>query len=262
MALELIVGTLIALLLNMIMIGRRLYLVAYHDPDDACTFSCRAHLDFSIKSQFGAGTWVIQEIGLPLPRAILSDIRYALLAIIFADFWEWTPFMALIVLAGLQTVPVTLLDAARVDGASYIQQVWHVMLPIIKPILIIGAFLRSIDAMRIFDIPFILTGGGPGSATEVIDLFTYRLAFKSWDMGKGMAVGIVLFILNSTFDNSLSLDATSRDEDMKSITRRRYSVAQILVYLLLSILAIVLLMLIFWMIVTSLSRRGYICDPP
>lgn len=193
---ELVAGTAIAVLLNTIMVGRRLFMSLIMIPMMLAPLVVGLIWTFLLNPQFGAGTWLIQGLNIPLPRAILSDLRYALAAIIFADVWEWTPFMVLVVLSGLQTVPVTLLDAARVDGASYWQQVWHVMLPIIRPILIIGAFLRSVDAFRIFDIPYILTGGGPGSATEVIDLFTYRLAFKSWDMGKGMAVGIILFILN------------------------------------------------------------------
>jgi multiple sugar transport system permease protein len=193
---ELIAGTIIAVLLNTIMFGRRLFMSLIMVPMMLAPLVVGLTWTFLLNPQFGAGTWLIQELNIPLPRAILSDLRFALPAVIFADVWEWTPFMVLVVLSGLQTVPVTLLDAARVDGASYWQQVWHVMLPIIRPILIIGAFLRSVDAFRIFDIPYILTGGGPGSATEIIDLFTYRLAFKSWDMGKGMTVGIILFILN------------------------------------------------------------------
>ncbi len=195
-ALELIGGIALALLLDAIRFGRRLYTSLIMVPMMLAPLVVGLTWNFLLNPQFGAGTWVIQRLGLPLPTSILTDLRFALPAVIMADVWEWTPYMALIVLAGLQTIPLGLLDAARVDGANMWQVIWTVKLPVIRPILVIGCFIRGIDAFRIFDIPYILTGGGPGSATEVIDLFTYRTAFKSWEMGKGTAVGIVLFILN------------------------------------------------------------------
>jgi len=195
-SLELLGGIGIALLLDAIRFGRRLYTSLIMVPMLLAPLVVGLTWNFLLNPQFGAATWAIHKLGLPLPPSILTDLRFALPAVILSDVWEWTPFMALIVLAGLQTIPLGLLDAARVDGANVWQVIWTVKLPVIRPILIIGSFIRGIDAFRIFDIPYILTGGGPGSATEIIDLFTYRTAFKSWEMGKGTAVGIVLFILN------------------------------------------------------------------
>ena len=141
--------------------GRRLYTSLIMVPMLLAPLVVGLTWNFLLNPQFGAATWVIHKLGLPLPPSILTDLRFALPAVILADVWEWTPFMALIVLAGLQTIPLGLLDAARVDGASIWQVIWTVKLPVIRPILIIGSFIRGIDAFRILRHPLHPDRRGP-----------------------------------------------------------------------------------------------------
>ena len=92
---------------------------------------------------------------------------HALLTIVIADVWKTTPFMALLLLSGLQTIPGSLAEAARIDGASEWQYFWRIRLPLLAPTLLIAALFRALDAFRIFDLVYVLTGGGPADATEV-----------------------------------------------------------------------------------------------
>jgi multiple sugar transport system permease protein len=125
----------------------------------------------------------------------LSDPSWALVSVILVDVWQWTPFVFLIALAGLQGLPQELYDAARVDGASGFQQFRYITLPLMQPILWLIFFLRLVEAFKVFDIPVSLTNGGPGTATEVYSLYTYRTALNFFDDGYAAAQGILLLVI-------------------------------------------------------------------
>jgi multiple sugar transport system permease protein len=125
----------------------------------------------------------------------LSDPTWALVSVILVDIWQWTPFVFLITLAGLQSLPSELYDAARVDGASAAQNFRFLTLPLLAPLLWLILLLRMVEAFRVFDIPVSLTLGGPGRATEVYSLYTYRTAMRFFDHGYAAAQGILLLVI-------------------------------------------------------------------
>lgn len=125
----------------------------------------------------------------------LADPGVALWAIMMTDVWQWTPFMILIILAGLQSIPVDLLEAAEVDGASGWQQFWSILLPLLLPVIIIGILVRFMDTFKLFDIVYQLTAGGPGSSTETIAYYTYLQGFKFFSMGYTAAMAFVQLLV-------------------------------------------------------------------
>ncbi|MFY9555952.1 MAG: sugar ABC transporter permease [Blastocatellia bacterium] len=121
----------------------------------------------------------------------------ALASVIAVDIWQWTPFMFLVLLAGLQAIPQEPYEAALVDGSSAWQTFQHVTLPLLKPAILIALLLRTMDLLRVFDQIFILTGGGPGFSTETVSLYIYRTAFRFSDFGYAAAMSFVLLLLTN-----------------------------------------------------------------
>jgi len=126
---------------------------------------------------------------------IWHSASWALTGIVVAEIWRWTPFFILILLAGLQTVPRELYDAADVDGASSFQKFRYVSFPLIKALLVIGLILRFIDAMKLFGMILTMFSGGPGNATETFPIHIYRTTLLSRNLGLGMAQAIILIVL-------------------------------------------------------------------
>lgn len=127
----------------------------------------------------------------------LSNPFWALIAVIIVDIWQWTPFVFLVSLAALQALPSDLYEAAEVDGASSIQTFRYITLPLMAPTLFLILLLRLVESFKVFDIPMSLTLGGPGRATEVYSLFTYRTAMRFFDHGYAAAQGFLLLIIVS-----------------------------------------------------------------
>lgn len=143
---------------------------------------------------FGVIAYGLRTIGLP-PVEWLSDFNVALLAAILVDVWNWTPFVFLVALAGLESLPVEPFEAARIDGATRLQIFLDHTLPMLAPTLLVVVLVRSMDAFRIFDQIYILTQGGPGNATEVTSLYLHKTAFKFSDPGYAAAGLFVLLII-------------------------------------------------------------------
>jgi multiple sugar transport system permease protein len=122
----------------------------------------------------------------------LGDPRLAMVSIIALDVWRNTPFVFLVLLAGLQAIPAERYEAAAIDGANYWQTLRHVVLRQLQPLIMIVLLIRIMDVFREFDTPFILTGGGPGNATEMVALYTYRIGFKYLDMGYAAALSFTM----------------------------------------------------------------------
>jgi multiple sugar transport system permease protein len=118
----------------------------------------------------------------------------ARLSIMGADIWGWTPFVGLILLAGLQAIPKELYDAAQVDGASQSQRFVHVTVPLLKHAMIVALMFRGMDLLRLFDTVYMMTEGGPGYATEVISFFIYRKGFPEFSIGYAAAVSVLVFV--------------------------------------------------------------------
>ena len=128
-----------------------------------------------------------------------ADPNTALLSVIIVDIWHWTSFLFLIMLAGVESLPHELAEAARVDGANEVQIYRHVFLPLLRPTIIIALMLRTILAFKVFDQIFLLTGGGPGTASEVISLYIYKVYFVQSRLGYGALLALVTAVLISVF---------------------------------------------------------------
>lgn len=129
------------------------------------------------------------------PTDWLSDPHLAWLPIILADVWKTTPFVVLLLLAGLQTIDESLYEAARMDGATDWQQFWHVTLPLLRPALLVALIFRTLDAFRVFDLIYALTGGGPGTATEPLSLYAFTVLLQNLRFGYGSAISVIVFLV-------------------------------------------------------------------
>jgi multiple sugar transport system permease protein len=143
---------------------------------------------------FGIIAYLLRSVGLP-PIEWLAHGNLAFIAVVLVDVWNWTPFMFLILLAGLESLPTEPFEAAKMDGATRLQILRDHTLPLLTPTLLVALLIRSMDALRIFDHIFIMTMGGPGSSTEVASLYLYKTAFKFSDFGYAAAGLFVLLIL-------------------------------------------------------------------
>ncbi len=149
-------------------------------------------------SDFGAINGTLKIFGINTDALIwTASPTFALLSVIIVDVWQWTPFMFLVMLAGLQAIPQEPYEAARIDGSSAWQTFRYITLPLLKPAILIALLLRTMDLLRVFDQIFILTEGGPGFATETVSLYIYRAAFRFFDFGYAAAMSFVLLIITN-----------------------------------------------------------------
>jgi multiple sugar transport system permease protein len=125
----------------------------------------------------------------------LGDPHLALPALVAADVWRTMPFVALLCYARLLTIPGEVYEAARVDGAARLATLTAITLPLLRPILLIALLFRTLDALRAFDLMFVLTGGGPANTTETLTVYAYRSLFQTLQLGFGAAIGVVIFAL-------------------------------------------------------------------
>lgn len=124
----------------------------------------------------------------------LGTPGYAMHAAIIVDVWKSTPFVALLILAGLQTIPSDLYRAAEIDGASKLRSFRSITLPLLRPTLLLALVLRALDAFRVFDVVYVLTGGGPANTTETLSIYTYKTLMRAGDFGYGSALAVVTFL--------------------------------------------------------------------
>ena len=145
--------------------------------------------------QTGVVNDLLMRIGLE-PLQWLSSPTLAFIAISIAIIWKASSFMALILLAGLQTIPRSLYEAADVDGATRWQQFWEITLPMLLPSIFVALIFRTITAIQTFDIPFAMTGGGPGDSTETLAMYIYKTTLDFLDFGYGSALAALMFVLS------------------------------------------------------------------
>src|SRR4051794_7892880 len=150
---------------------------------------------FLTDSTFGLYAWVLRETGL-YSGDILGSTKSAFVAVTLMDVWEWTPLIALIVLAGLASLPGQVIEAARVDGATYWQRLRHIVLLMVAGVIVVALLIRSMDAIRYFDIIYNTTNGGPADATKVIPIRLYETAFRFFDLGYAAAIGLSMLAVS------------------------------------------------------------------
>jgi multiple sugar transport system permease protein len=144
----------------------------------------------------GIVDWALGLAGID-GMAFLGSAKLALPTEAFVDAWQWTPFVAIVVAAGLEAVDRPSLEAARMDGATAWQEFRHIALPQIRPLLVLVVLIRLMDSLREFDKVFIMTSGGPGTSTETLPIYLWRSAFQYYDIGYSAAVGIVMLVMIS-----------------------------------------------------------------
>lgn len=165
-----------------------------------------------LDTQYGIVNWVLQSIHLiQRPVNWLNSSPESFLSIVGVDIWHWTPLMYVISLAGLHSLPLEIVDAAKVDGAAFRHQLFYIILPLLSQIILVGVLLRTITAWILFDEILVLTHGGPGASTEVVSWFVYKEAFRFWKIGYGAAASwIVLIIILVTATVLLKLSILGR----------------------------------------------------
>lgn len=162
---------------------------------------------------FGVANDMLRRLGvLERPVAWLGEPATAMAALVLADVWKTTPFVALIVLAGLQGIPPEVYEAARVDGLGAWSRFRHVTLPLLAPTLLVAVLFRGVQAYAAFDLVYVMTGGGPGGATETVSLYAFQNYFRYLDFGYGSAVAVAgVLLAAATAALSLRLAGGRRD---------------------------------------------------
>jgi multiple sugar transport system permease protein len=195
---EFLLGLGLALLLNQQIRGRGLFRASLLVPMMLPTVVVGVVWRLLLHPNFGAINGTLKQIGINTENLTwTASPRLAFLAVIAVDVWQWTPFVFLVLLAGLQAIPQEPYEAALIDGSTRWQTFRHVTLPLLKPAILIVLLLRTMDLLRVFDQVFILTEGGPGFATEMISLYIYRTAFRFFDFGYAAAMSFVLLAVTN-----------------------------------------------------------------
>jgi multiple sugar transport system permease protein len=144
--------------------------------------------------QLGVLNYLLSLIGVP-PQLWVFHPATVIPSLVLVETWQWTPLVMLIVLGGLAAIPTEPYESAEIDGAGYWQKFRFITLPLIAPFLMVAVVIRLIDALKSFDIIFAITQGGPGTASETINLYLYQTAFAYYDIGYGSAIAAVFFVL-------------------------------------------------------------------
>ncbi|WP_409305063.1 carbohydrate ABC transporter permease [Peribacillus sp. SCS-155] len=191
---EFVLGMALALLLNQQLKGKRVFRTLILLPIVMTPTVVGLMFRFMMNEQYGILNYIAELIGIKR-TAWLSDPDTALPALILTDIWQWTPFMAIILLAGLQGMSDDTIEAAQIDGASKWQTFIFVTIPGLSKIIYIAMLLRTIDSFRIYDTVYMMTNGGPVNYTSTLSWIVYDKGFKFLDFGYGAAICIILLII-------------------------------------------------------------------
>ena len=192
---ELVLGLIFAMVLNETIPGKGFLRVAILIPwaipvaVSARVWQLIYHFDYGLLN------YVIMKLGIAnAPVNWLGSQTGAFVSLVISDVWKTTPFMTIILLAGLSTISRDLYKQAEIDGTNFIQRFFKITLPLLKPAIVVALLFRTIDAIRILDLIYVLTGGGPGGSTTSVSLYAYNY-FVSGDFGYGSAVSVIVFVL-------------------------------------------------------------------
>ncbi len=195
-ALQIVLGIMVSMLLNQKFVGRGLVRALILLPWAVPTIVNANLWNWILNSNYGILNRLLMKAGL-ISEGIpwLSDGKLALNMIILADTWRMLPLVVIMLLAGLQTVSQSVLEATIVDGAGRWKRFWCVYFPVLKPMLLVILVLRTIQAIRVFDIIYVLTKGGPANKTMVISFYSYFETFNYLNYGKGSAIAMIIAVL-------------------------------------------------------------------
>jgi multiple sugar transport system permease protein len=193
-AIESILGVAIALILNRAFVGKSVAKLLLLLPLVATPVAVGIVFNLFFDPTTGLANYLLKSVGLPQGLWI-SSAASVLPSLIIVDVWQWTPMITLIVLAGLAGLSIEPIEAAHVDGASEWQILRYVTIPMLMPVILTAMILRLIDALKTFDIIFAMTGGGPGYASETLNIMGYKYSFEYFRMGQSSVILVVLFIV-------------------------------------------------------------------
>lgn len=192
--LELTLGCLLALAMNRTFRGRGLVRAAILVPWAIPTVVAALIWRFMFDGDSGIVNAALASLGVDPPLWFVDRLA-AWVPLVLGDVWKETPFVALLLLAGLQGIDASLYEAARIDGASAWRQFRYITLPLLKPALLVALIFRTRDAFRVFDLVYVMTGGGPGTATEPIALYTFTSLLQNLRFGYGSALSVLVFLV-------------------------------------------------------------------
>ncbi|WP_270934694.1 carbohydrate ABC transporter permease [Falsiroseomonas oryzae] len=191
LALQLVAGTWLGLLLARLHAARGLIRTVLISPFMLPPVVIGMMAIVILDPGLGVANWLLARIGLG-PLLFLADPETVILTVALVDTWQWTPFVALIVLGGYLSLPRDVFEAAEIDGAGTVQRFLRITLPLLAPTLVTAAVLRSVDLLRFFDVIYITTQGGPGHASTTLNILAYRRGFEFFEFGYAAALMVTL----------------------------------------------------------------------
>ncbi|MFC6672720.1 carbohydrate ABC transporter permease [Marinobacterium aestuariivivens] len=192
--LEVILGLGLALLLDRPIRGMSVFRTIFILPMMIAPIVVGLIWKYMYNPQFGILNKMMVGLGLD-PILWLSSPDWALWSVIIADIWQWTPFIFILSLAALQSLPSSAMEAAKIDGANGWQTVLYVKIPLMVPVIVVATLLRLIDAFKVLEVIYIMTAGGPGNSTEILSMRIYNEAFVSFELGRAAALSNLLLLL-------------------------------------------------------------------
>jgi multiple sugar transport system permease protein len=192
--LPLILGTLAALIFHSEFPARGLLRAIFVMPMMATPVAIALVWTMMFHPQLGVMNYLLSLVGIPAQLWIFHPAT-VIPSLVLVETWQWTPLVMLILLGGLAAIPSEPYESAQIDGATRWQMFRYITLPMLAPFMLVAAIIRTIDAVKSFDIIFAMTQGGPGTASETINLYLYSVAFVYYDVGYGSAIAIIFFAL-------------------------------------------------------------------
>jgi multiple sugar transport system permease protein len=197
-SLEAILGLCLGLMMNRLSHGNKFLRICILIPWTTPTVVTAKIWQWMFDYNLGIINYLLEVLGI-MRINWLGNPFVALFSLVIADVWKTAPFVAIIVLAGLSAIPQEMYKASIVDGANSWQRLRFIVLPLLFPVLGVAILFRTIDALRIFDLVYVLTGGGPGGSTETLSVYAYKLFFYKGDFGQGAATSVTILFLVSGF---------------------------------------------------------------
>ncbi len=191
---ELVLGTCIALVLERLVAGRGWMMALLLIPWSMITVINAELWAYIYNGTYGVADYILGALGFGHP-VILGTPGSAVIGLMIADIWKTTPFVAIIVLAGLVMLPGDVYEAAEMDGASGWYTFWRITLPLLRPTIALAVMFRVLQAFGLFDLPYVMTGGGPGTSTQSLAILAYNALFKNLAFGPGAAVATTTALL-------------------------------------------------------------------
>ncbi len=199
---ELVLGTAIALLFRQRIPGNRLLRVLFILPMVATPAAIALIWGMLLTPTGGLLNYLLEEVGFP-PSLWATHPKTVIPSLALVDIWQWTPMITLIVLAGLESLPEEPFEAALIDGASSLQTLFRITLPLLRPSLVVATMFRTIDSLKTFDIIYVITQGGPGTSSETLNVYIYQKGFNYLHLGYSSALSLIL--LGLVFGTSVVL---------------------------------------------------------